>query len=204
MKFNVTREWLVRKLAEMDAAGVNDSDCSAGGGFTVEPPTGVVVRAKMKCNSVGKTGGERYPSMNVQLGAVYSNDPLSENRVFANATPSASVNMNIDPGRPAASAFQLEGEYYVDFTPLEVQEYKFLRDGLLPPPVPTTIILSTRDHSDQKVAYFDPKDNTVSYWDGGERVKESPYNENSRLSQLGYTHWRYKNQEDAEFAENAG
>src|SRR2546423_3534358 len=88
----------------------------------------MTVRAKMKCTSITKTGDAKKPQMQVKLGAVYSNDPESENRSFANATPSGELSMNIDAGRPAAEAFELGCEYYVDITPIGVPERTFLKD----------------------------------------------------------------------------
>ena len=66
--------------------------------------------AKLCCQKI-----ERYPSFEiVDLQAVYSPDPASENYTFAKATPVAAVRMQID--NPAAlGAFEPGREYKVGF-----------------------------------------------------------------------------------------
>jgi len=76
-----------------------------------------MVRAKMRCNHVGAAA---YGNQTViRLNAVYSTDPNSENKIFTDATPSADVQLNIDASKPAATAFEIGKEYYVDFTPAD-------------------------------------------------------------------------------------
>lgn len=72
-----------------------------------------MVRAKMQCHEV-----TQYPNggVRIKLGAVYSADPNSENRAFSDATPQGSVEMHIQGGKPAATAFKAGKHYYVDFT----------------------------------------------------------------------------------------
>lgn len=73
-----------------------------------------MVRAKMVCNHVGAAA---YGSTTVvMLNAVYSDDPNSENKAFCDATPSAHIQLNIDADKPAAKAFEVGKQYYVDFT----------------------------------------------------------------------------------------
>lgn len=109
------------------------------------------VRAKMKVMSITKSGDAKKPQVNVQLGAVYSSDPESENRSFANATPSGSVQLSIDAGKPAASAFAQGQEYYVDFIPLGVPERTYVRDWGY---VPGDVIVESRDKSkSKKISY---------------------------------------------------
>lgn len=200
MKFSITRDWLERKLKELEEAGVDESSCAAGNGLSIMPSTGAVVRAKMKCNSIAKSGSEKYPNVSIQLGAVYSSDPESENRAFANATPSAEVRMNIDPGRPAASAFMLEGEYYVDFIPVGIPEYKFIRDGI--PSISSTLVICKRGNVDQKVVYIDAqKPGVMSYWDGNTQVSDHYHAANSKLAEMGYTHWRYLREDEKDKAD---
>lgn len=71
------------------------------------------VRAKMLCNTITHFNGGH---VKVQMGAVYSSDPNHENRAFADATPSGSVEMMIQGNKPAAKMFEVGKEYYVDFT----------------------------------------------------------------------------------------
>lgn len=149
----------------------------------------MTVRAKMKVHSVQQTGSKDYPNVNVQLGAVYSNDPESENRSFASATPSASININIDAGCPAAQAFELGQEFYVDFIPLDVPTRWYIGDGY--PPVDCDIILEDREGGNQTSARFTKEDPyySVTYLVDGESVSKKM---NSELIQLGWTHWRYQ------------
>jgi hypothetical protein len=73
----------------------------------------MTVRAKMQCHEVTSFQGG---NIRVRLGAVYSNDPNSENRAFADATPQGSVEMHIQGNKPAAKMFEAGKHYYVDFT----------------------------------------------------------------------------------------
>ena len=185
MNFTMTREWLERKLKEMDEMGV-DEFANVGLPFSEAQLNGAVV-AKMRCNGVNLTGSPKWPSMNVQLGAVYSNDPKSENRSFSNATPSASVNMNIDPGRPAAHAFELGSDYYVYFVKLGEQRVKYLRDGVAPQNC--DIVLCHRDGSNPLPAKFEAGNHTLRFeWEGQELQEGygSP-----RLHDAGYTHFYF-------------
>lgn len=70
------------------------------------------VRAKMRCNYVGQPN---YGHVTVKLNAVYSDDPNSENKVFTDATPAASIDLVIQETKPAAKMFEIGKEYYVDF-----------------------------------------------------------------------------------------
>ncbi len=104
----------------------------------------MTVRAKMKVTSITKGGDARKPYVQVKLGAVYSSDPQSENRSFACATPSGELSLNIDSGRPAADAFELGGEYYVDVTPCGVPERVYLGDYGMPN---AELVVEARDKS---------------------------------------------------------
>lgn len=190
MQFTMTREWLQNKLAEMDAAGVDETACIVGLDVPATPGalSGPVVRAKMKCNTVQTTGSERHPNRNIQLGAVYSNDPESENRSFASATPSASVMLNIDPGRPAAHAFELGAEYYVDFTPCGVPTYRYIGDGI--DALETRVMVCSRGGTVEVLAEYDGKTNKLTFTYGDFSFDASPYN-NQALKDAGFTHWRY-------------
>ena len=147
-----------------------------------------VVRAKMRCNSVTKTGSERHPNVNVQLGAVFSNDPESENRSFAQATPSASVSINIDPGRAAASSFELGGEYYVDFTPCGIPERRYIGDGIAA--MAEVVVLTDREGTKFLPATYDGRTNVLIVEIDGVTYTGSPYGLEI-LKTYGYTHWMY-------------
>lgn len=147
-----------------------------------------VTRAKMRCNSITKSGNEKFPAVQISLGAVYSNDPESENRSFASATPSADVRINIDAGRPAAQAFELGAEYYVDFIKCPDDGYRYLKDGVAP--ADQEVVICKRDHSGEVPAKWIYNLGQVSTTIDGEEITESYYN-GTRLPELGYTHWRH-------------
>ncbi|MCB5187377.1 hypothetical protein LG200_05080 [Methylobacillus caricis] len=73
------------------------------------------VRAKMKCN--GKS--PQHGNVIVRFGVVYSDDPNSENKVFSDYTPIGDLTLGIQLDKPAASAFEIGKEYYVDITPAD-------------------------------------------------------------------------------------
>lgn len=141
------------------------------------------VRAKMKCTTITKSGDAKHPTVRVELGAVYSNDPESENRSFASATPSASVSISIDAGRPAAQAFELGGEYYVDFIPVGVPERQYIKDSIWYA-VTGDIVISARDGSNATSAKWDSEKRRVT-------VGEVEYSDMDRLLKDGFSHWRY-------------
>lgn len=148
----------------------------------------VKVRAKMKVQSINKSGSPQYPQVSVNLGAVYSNDPESENRSFASATPSASVTLNIDAGRPAANGFELGQEFYVDFIPLEIPTRWYIGDNY--PVNDCDVVLENRDGSQQVTAGFTKESPrySVTFIKDGETVCVSM---GPDLVKLGWTHWKY-------------
>ena len=78
-----------------------------------------VTRCKMKVNQVTYTKNQEgtVDSENVQLSAVYSNDPQAENNQWSKWTPSASFSITIN--NPNAIGKLSNGhEYYVDFIPV--------------------------------------------------------------------------------------
>lgn len=90
------------------------------------------VRAKFKVQKVESTlfmkrtgkneqGAETYENVELKtivLQPVYSNDPSSENAKFWAASPSGEIRLGtINPA--AWEAFELGGEYYIDFTRAE-------------------------------------------------------------------------------------
>lgn len=54
----------------------------------------------------------------VRLQPVYSSDPGSENKKFWEASPSGSIELGV-VNKAAWSTFELDKEYYVDFTKAE-------------------------------------------------------------------------------------
>ena len=77
------------------------------------------VRAKFKVSRIERSlWREGVEVQTIVLSPVYSNDPNSENAKFYQATPSGEIRLGT-VNAEAAAAFDLEGEYYVDFTPAE-------------------------------------------------------------------------------------
>jgi hypothetical protein len=140
------------------------------------------VRAKMKVMTVTKGGDAKKPYVQVKLGAVYSNDPESENRSFATATPSGEVSLNIDAGRPAADQFGVGEEWYVDLTKVGVPERMFLGD-YVNPPCEGDYLLESRDGSRMLTAHY-----ANGWFLSGERV--DLYASESR-ARHGVDFWRH-------------
>ena len=70
------------------------------------------VRAKLRVESKSElAGGHR----SINMRAVYSDDPASENRKFSDATPAAQFQITIKKDGPH-DFFEVGGEYYLDFT----------------------------------------------------------------------------------------
>ncbi len=79
-----------------------------------------MVRAKFRVTSITRheQGGCEPPEMHtVKMVPVYgNNDPNHENSKFWKWTPAGEISLGtINPD--AAKAFEIGGEYYVDFTP---------------------------------------------------------------------------------------
>lgn len=140
------------------------------------------VRAKMKVMTVTKGGDAKKPYVQVKLGAVYSNDPESENRSFANATPSGEVSLNIDAGRPAADQFEVGEEWYIDLTKVGVPERVFLGD-YVNPPCEGDYILESRDKFKTLKAHYNN-----AWYISGERT--DLYASESR-AKVGLDFWRH-------------
>lgn len=78
-------------------------------------PAMASTRCKFRCNSIIPQGAEGGPPVVVQLSAVMSDDPESENGKFWTATPSGQTTLWIN--NPAGAAvFEQGKDYYVDFT----------------------------------------------------------------------------------------
>lgn len=73
------------------------------------------IRAKMRVTEVTKT---EHGSERVRLSAVYTDAKNAEDNTYAKATPSASVEIQVD-NEAAHGAFVPGKKYYVDFTPVE-------------------------------------------------------------------------------------
>lgn len=148
------------------------------------------VVARMKCNTVTKMGDPKHPQMQIQLGAVYSSDPESPNRSFAAATPSGSLTLSIDAGRPAASAFTLGGEYEIEIRPLGVPERMYLCDST--PPYsssdPYCAVVCSRDGKRELSATYLQGKWTVSHLEAEPVVEGHPF---KKLMDAGFTHWRH-------------
>lgn len=71
-----------------------------------------IVRAKMRLHNINNSHG----NVNLNFGAVYSDDPNSENKAFSDATPAASLNLNIQENKPAAGGWESGKCYYIDIT----------------------------------------------------------------------------------------
>lgn len=139
------------------------------------------VRAKMRVTSITQSGDAKKPYVQVQLGAVYSSDPESENRSFANATPTAELKMSIDAGRPAARAFELQQEFYVDLTPIGIPERTYLGDYGF---VDGNVIVESRDKSaSKKVGYVSNRGQLIEL-DGTPTSVE-------KLKAEGFEFWRH-------------
>ena len=75
-----------------------------------------MTRAKFYVNQIIRTSG--WNGATIKLQPVYSNDPQHENKKFWEATPSGSIELNIN-NPDAVEEFELGKEYFVDFTPAE-------------------------------------------------------------------------------------
>ncbi|HEX8249017.1 MAG TPA: hypothetical protein VF599_12640 [Pyrinomonadaceae bacterium] len=82
-----------------------------------------ILRAKIRVGVIqdnGTTATEKTFE-SISAHGVYSEDPSSENKSFAKATPSLTLTMQID--NPKAFGFWEEGaEYYLDITRAEKSE----------------------------------------------------------------------------------
>jgi len=61
---------------------------------------------------------ERYETQTIVLQAVYKDKDNEENTAFWQATPSGEIKLNTI-NKNAGDYFELEGEYYIDFTKVE-------------------------------------------------------------------------------------
>lgn len=73
----------------------------------------MAIRAKFKCNSVTDNGYGK----NASLTAVYGKE--GENADYSKATPSGTLQINIDKDTKASDFFVPQKEYYLDFTPAD-------------------------------------------------------------------------------------
>jgi hypothetical protein len=150
------------------------------------------VVAKMKCTEVAKSGDAKHPFVRIQLGAVCSQDPESENRSFANATPTASMQMSIDPGRPAAVAFEVGAEYLVTLSPVGVPARTYLKDSM--PPTECDIVIMSRDELQFAKAHWTPHSSLTATINGQEISQGWGF---EKFLAFGFTHWRYLREGEA-------
>lgn len=68
------------------------------------------VRAKFRCNSVTDYGGQK----SINMTAIGGRE--GENAHFAKATPSGTLQMNIDADVPASDYFKPGKDYYLEFS----------------------------------------------------------------------------------------
>jgi hypothetical protein len=120
MKLNITRDWLMAKLAEMDAAGV-DEFADAG----VPEPVMVCklqlheITPKQHNACIDKDNKPTLPISIVKFGAVWEGSSekqaMSENAIFGHWTPTAFFNASI--ANEAVIDKLVPGKkYYVTFT----------------------------------------------------------------------------------------
>ena len=76
---------------------------------------GTRVRAKFRVTAIKRQVGWNGHLIVVEMAPVTSNDPASEDVSFWTATPSGSINMQID-NPDAHGCFELGKYYYVDFS----------------------------------------------------------------------------------------
>jgi hypothetical protein len=75
-----------------------------------------MVRAKFRVTKITHVEWSKTVRV-IELTAVYD-DGIDENRRFARATPSGTLNMTVD-NPAAAEQFQMGKVFYLDFTPAE-------------------------------------------------------------------------------------
>lgn len=75
-----------------------------------------MVRAKFRVNEITQNSH----GFTVKLAPVYSPDPESENGKFYNYTPSGEIVLQTI-NTEAAKQFEIDAEYYVDFTPANAE-----------------------------------------------------------------------------------
>lgn len=86
------------------------------------------VRCKMNVNSLKDVGA----SVRVELGAVYSSRPDSENKSFSDSTPCAFFSIDISKSAPASKTPWLVpgAQVYVDLQLADVPEWNWSRDRM--------------------------------------------------------------------------
>lgn len=88
------------------------------------------VEARFQCNSVSVSGADsKFPMKQVQLGAIYTNDPESPNRSFARATPSGTLQLSIDPALPASEFFKHGHKYRITIEEIPFDPRTYIGDA---------------------------------------------------------------------------
>ena len=77
---------------------------------------GVKIRAKVKID--GKSNYSEGGGGSVSMTAIYSADPVNENKVFTDFPPCLSLTVDINR-QDTFDFFQLDKEYFLDFIPVE-------------------------------------------------------------------------------------
>lgn len=119
MKMNITREWLLAKLAELDAAGVEE--CADAG----VPHQAMVCKLQLHVCEVApskssdKDNQLTLPVARVRFGGVWEgsseNQAASENAIFGHWTPHAEFNATI-MNQHVIDQLKPGQKYYVSFT----------------------------------------------------------------------------------------
>lgn len=76
-----------------------------------------MVRAKFQVTEVTQYGNQYGHGKRIKLTPVYD-DTIPENKRFAQATPSGSLEMHVN-NPSAEQEMQVDRTFYVDFTPVE-------------------------------------------------------------------------------------
>lgn len=155
------------------------------------------VRAKMRVNEVKLCGADaKKPQIAIQCGAVYSQDPHSENKSFAIYTPSASLTLNIDAGAPAAAVFKESHgkEIYVDVTVLEVPARTYLKDAVPAGEAKQVVMVETVDGTTCRAEFN--RDHNAKPWTTFE-LGGLVHRTQSEMLDAGWEYWRYPNEGEA-------
>ena len=182
----ITREWLHSKLAELDAAGVDE--------ISYSPIPANTMRAKMVVGYISDQGQE-YVGINA--GCVYSSDPKHENKSFTDSTPSGSLSMTIMKNKSAAKFLQQGDVIYVDisiadrnpwnhFSQFPVNGSKIVAvDDWENPTVTTSLTVKVNKKEDNRPTYADALDEAGN-------VVVCTYPE---IKDCVYKYWRFAKQD---------
>lgn len=180
----ITRSWLESKLAELDAAGVDEI------GYSPIPRN--TMRAKMTVGSISDSG---YTTIGINVGCVFSSDPKHENKIFTDSTPSGSLSLLIEKSKPASRFLEQGDVIYVDisiadrnpwnhFSQFPVNGSKIIAtDDWENPTFMTNLTVRVNKKSDDRPTYADALDEAGS-------VVVCTYPE---IKDCVYKYWRFDN-----------